>query len=210
MGNMTAPTGRIPPAAHEDGNGSLAGYSSPPCFMHELDPRFLGYMSRVEVLALLDQLLEGERAGARGVGEMSGQAPSVEARTALREIARDEARFCAMLIRHIARLGGTPSRLTGAFHKKLAAVEALDERLDLLNRGQGWVARRLREAIPGIADDLLRADLQEMLAVHLRNIERCTQLKGGSDARPACSPEKGDRSYVEPREPASRFSKKEC
>ncbi|MGH8629328.1 MAG: DUF6306 domain-containing protein [Burkholderiales bacterium] len=100
-----------------------------------------------------------------------------QTRTALREIARDEARFCAMLVRHIARLGGTPSRLTGAFYEKLAALERLDERLDLLNRGQGWVARRLREALPRIVDEPLRADLQEMLDVHQRNIERCTQLR---------------------------------
>lgn len=163
--------------ADEEGNENPAGYASPPCFMHELDPRFLGYMSQVEVLALLNQLLESERAGARGVGEMSGQAAGEQARTALREIARDESRFCAMLLRHIERLDGAPSKATGAFHGKLAAVVALDERLALLNRGQGWVARRLRDAMPRIADDLLRADLQEMLEVHLRNIERCTQLK---------------------------------
>jgi hypothetical protein len=36
-----------------------------PCVVHELDPSSLGYMSQAEVLDLLGQLLEGERAGAR-------------------------------------------------------------------------------------------------------------------------------------------------
>ena len=39
--------------------------------MHELDPTYLGYMSTEEVITLLNQLLEGERAGAR-VGLMDG------------------------------------------------------------------------------------------------------------------------------------------
>lgn len=174
---------RIFTAANEIDNGSPRGYASPPCFMHQLDPSYLGYSSRTDTLALLNELLEGERAGARGVGEMGRQAAGEQARTALFEIARDEARFCAMLIRHISRFSGTPSRVTGAFHEKLSAVESLDERLDLLNRGRGWVVRRLREAIPRIADLPLRADLQEMLEVHQRNTEQCTALRRGRGAK---------------------------
>jgi nitronate monooxygenase len=128
------------------------------------------------VLALLNKLLESERAGARGAREMSVLADSAQARTALRDVAQDEARFCAMLFGHITRLGETPSRRTGGFHEKLAALPALDDRLELLNRGQGWVVHKLREAVPKIAEDPLRADLEEMLAAHQRNIERCTQL----------------------------------
>lgn len=137
--------------------------------------------SPTEVLALLEELLQAERAGARGVREMSERAAGARSRTALLEIARDEARFCAMLFRHITRLGGTPSKLTGAFHEKLAAVERHRERLELLNRGQGWVVRRLREAMPGIADEGLRADLETMLNVHQQNIERCAQLSSQPD-----------------------------
>ncbi len=134
------------------------------------------------MLALLNQLLEGERAGARGVGAMSRQAASAGTRAILREIARDEARFCAMLIRQVARLGGAPSPRTGAFYAKLAAVERADEQLDLLERGQGWVVRKLSEALPRIADAALHADLREMLEAHLRNIERCRDLGSRPDA----------------------------
>jgi hypothetical protein len=174
--NDAIPTNDAAEPAPERDAGNATGYSSPPCFLHELDPSYLGYASREEILALLNQLLEAERAGARGVRAMSEQSSSARTRTTLREIAGDEARFCAMLFGHITRLGDTPSRLTGAFHEKLAAIEPLDDRLDLLNRGQEWVVRRLRDAIPGIADDLLRADLHGMLEKHERNIERCTQL----------------------------------
>jgi hypothetical protein len=38
--------------------------------------------------------------------------------------------------------------------------------------------RKLADALPTIAEDSLRADLQAMLDEHTRNIERCTRLVG--------------------------------
>jgi nitronate monooxygenase len=159
------------------------------CLFRAPDDPDAGPLSGAELLVLLNQLLEGERAGARGVGAMSRQAADPETRAILREIAGDEAHFCAMLLRHVARLGGTPSAKTGAFYTKLAALEGTGERLDLLNRGQGWVVRKLSEALPRIADAALRADLRDMLEAHLRNIERCAEL--GS--------ERADRAPRDPR-----------
>lgn len=43
----------------EDPNVSIE-CSSPPCFMHELDPSYLGYLGQQEVTALLGELLEAE------------------------------------------------------------------------------------------------------------------------------------------------------
>jgi hypothetical protein len=152
------------------------GYSSPPCSLHELDVSYLGYLAADEVLALLNELIEAERAGAKVVGRLGETATDDNVATTLRAVAKDEARFCAMLRRHVARLGGTPSRKTGLFHDKVMALEGIGPRIELLNRGQGWVARKLREALPRIHDDALRRDLQEMLTVHERNIQRCGEL----------------------------------
>jgi len=129
------------------------------------------------LLDLLGKLLEGERAGARGVAIMSRLAKDDRTRVALGEIARDEARFCAMLSRHITRLGGVPSAATGAFYDKLLAIEDMRQRLDFLDRGQDWVVRKLREALPGIADTELRDDLADMLDTHERNIVRSQALR---------------------------------
>ena len=51
-----------------------AAYASPPCLMHEADPAYLGYMDRDAVLALLNEMLEGERAGAKIAGALREQA----------------------------------------------------------------------------------------------------------------------------------------
>ena len=134
-------------------------------------------LGREALLSLLNQLLEGERAGARAVGEMCAGVMPADTRAALRAIALDEARYCAMLTRQIRRLGGKPSRKTGAFYDKLQAEASHSARLALLDRGQGWVVRKLHEALPGILDRSLHADLKEMLETHQRNIERCGEIR---------------------------------
>jgi hypothetical protein len=50
-------------AVEEDPNAVVV-CSSPPCFMHELDPAYLGYLGREEVSALLAGLLAADWGGA--------------------------------------------------------------------------------------------------------------------------------------------------
>jgi hypothetical protein len=150
------------------------GFASPPCFLHEVDPTYLGYMSEEEMVAFLNELLEAERAGASGVGEMAAP-PDALHRSLLQTVAADEARFCAMLTRHIVRLHGRPTAITGKFLDKLRATDGLEAKLDLLNRGQGWVVKKLREGLQKIDDPMLYADLREMLEAHETNIAACEQ-----------------------------------
>lgn len=151
--------------------------ASPPCTMHEMAPDYFGYLDTESILALLNQLLEAERAGARGVAALSRQASDPDAHDLLHEVAGDEARFCAMLSGHIMRLGAIPSRKTGDFYDKLMAVKDQTDSLALLNRGQGWVARTLQDILPRIQDDSLHKDLKHMLDVHIENIQRCNALQ---------------------------------
>lgn len=144
--------------------------------MADVDPAYSGPIPAGELLALLNQLLEGERAGARGITETCLPLAPPADQAALREIAADEGRFCSMLYRHIVRLDGTPSSAVGGFVEKLAQTETFIQRLELLNRGQGWVVRKLRDALPRIDDESLHADLTEMLLVHEQNIARCNTL----------------------------------
>ncbi|MBL26264.1 MAG: hypothetical protein CMM50_01755 [Rhodospirillaceae bacterium] len=147
--------------------------------MHEVDPAWLGRWPVAEVIDLLNVLLEAERAGAKVTRAMAGDATSPEAREALTDIAGDEARFCAMLSRHVERLGGTPSPKTGAFREKVMALEDEAARLALLDKGQAWVVRKIAEALPHLSDDALHADLVDMLDVHERNLVRSGALRPG-------------------------------
>ncbi len=153
--------------------------SSPPCFLLNAEPAYQGYLERTQVLALLDELLEAERAGAKVARTLTAEVGPGPTGEALAMLATDEARFCAMLARHIKQLEANPSQRTGAFREKVLALEGLDNRLRLLNRGQGWVVRKLQEALPRIADETLHADLADMLSVHETNIRKCDEVLSG-------------------------------
>jgi nitronate monooxygenase len=50
--------------------------------------------------------------------------------------------------------------------------------MTFLNRGQGWVVRKLREMLPKVRDDGLHRELQEMLQAHEVNIARTQAVLG--------------------------------
>jgi nitronate monooxygenase len=52
------------------------------------------------------------------------------------------------------------------------AISEDNARLSFVNRGQEWVVRKLREALPKITDPGLSGDLSEMLSSHQDNIAR--------------------------------------
>ena len=148
-------------------------YASPPCSRHELEAGAFAGIDTATVLAGLNELLEGERAGARGLRDTHARFGEGELSRVLRDVGRDEARFCAMLTHHIERLGGNPSRATGAFYDKLLARPDSSARLRLLDRGQRAVVNALDELLGQTLDVELRRDLEEMREVHVVNIERC-------------------------------------
>jgi len=144
--------------------------SSPACAMHEADDAYMGFLGKEELIALLNELLEAERAGARVTLESARAAGSGAIAELMQAVQRDEARWCAMLLRHIKALGGTPSSRVGAFYDKAMAIADLVERIRFLNRGQGWVVRKLRDMLPRVRDNRLHADVAEMLRSHEANI----------------------------------------
>jgi hypothetical protein len=151
------------------------GYSSPACSLHELGAAYRTYLTAPELLALLQELLEGEIAGAR-VCLQSGRDAAEPFASLLEQIHREEAHWCEMLGRQIRRLQGVPTTEAGAFCEKAMAIQDLRQRMALLNRGQAWVVRKLRDALPYIADETLKAELGGMLQAHAANIARVAAL----------------------------------
>ncbi len=161
-------------------DGAPRAFSSPACSMHEAPDAYMGYAAAPELHDFLNELLEAERAGARVTLESARAAHEVRFADLLRAIHRDEARWCAMLARHLEARGATPSTKVGAFYDKAMAIADLRERIVFLNRGQGWVARKLREMLPRVRDEALRADLAQMLGSHESNIALANDLARGA------------------------------
>ena len=89
-------------------------------------------------------LLEAERAGVVVIEEMLEKVEDQGLKTMLEKFLRDEGTDCKILFDLIMDEGGLPSKKTGAFVEKIRALPTLVEQVDLLIRGQEWVAKQIR------------------------------------------------------------------
>jgi hypothetical protein len=130
-----------------------------------------------ELGALLNTLLEAERAGAKLLGAYIDELPqNSPAWTRLRAIQADERRNCAVLIHLLLEAEVAPSSAVGDFYEKGLAIRDWRQRLEFLNRGQLWVTRRIAEAVPLVAAAAGKDALLAMHASHLLNVDLCEEL----------------------------------
>lgn len=130
-----------------------------------------------DLVKLLNTLLEAERAGAKVLAAFLDEYPrGSDSWSQLHQLQQDEANNCAKLTDAIRSLGYKPSRAVGEFLNKALAIEGRAPRLAFLNRGQGWVARKITEALPRISPGPLREMLDEMRESHITNIEACDAM----------------------------------
>src|ERR1700694_2544879 len=108
---------------------------------------------------LLNVLGEAERAGGRVLHELTEMARSPELRELLKKVGHDEGYYAGELAAQVRRLGGTPSNKTGDFVEKVRAVNDFRSKLELLNRGQRWVIRKIEETLASLTDAELHAFL---------------------------------------------------
>ena len=136
-------------------------------------------MSRRDFGTFLNTLLEAERAGAKLLAAYVAELPPQStAWTALHKIQRDEAHNCAVLIHLLLNAEIEPSMGVGDFYERGLARRKWSERLELLNRGQSWVAKRIAEALPRIPEVGARTALRAMHESHVQNIDLCERVFG--------------------------------
>lgn len=152
-------------------------FASPACSAHEVDQSYMfaPEMPQDELVALLNVLIESERAGAKTLLAWAREgAPGVDG-AFLGEVQRDEARYVAGLTKAVRKLGAEPSGATGRFFDKAMTMSDWPARLAFLDKGQRWVADKLAEMLPRIGDQELRRFLAEMHHGHEMNIARCAE-----------------------------------
>jgi nitronate monooxygenase len=134
-----------------------------------------------EVVEFLNTLGEAERAGGRVLHDLEQEASSLELKELLRKTGHDEGYWAGQIGAHIRRLGGEPSNRTGDFIDKVRALNDLKSKIELLNRGQRWVIRKIEERLPGLSDPHLKAFLVVMAKGHHINIQAVDEaLKSGA------------------------------
>ncbi|MGE8317186.1 MAG: nitronate monooxygenase [Comamonas sp.] len=148
--------------------------SSPVCYAAEFERE-----RNAPLIARLNELLEAERAGVRVTVQTLAQIEASRAPALhglVEAIHHDEAQWCVLLVHAIRDLGCKPGTRTGDFHARAMAIPDLHERLLFLNRGQGWVAKKLRELLPLVEEDpALHRGLTRMLHSHEQNLDKVNQ-----------------------------------
>ena len=97
------------------------------------------------LLDFYNMLLEAERAGVLVLDELVRQVEDYQLKTLLKKFLRDEGVNCRILMTLIHDLSAKPTNKTGAFVDKVHALNNLEDKVQLLIRGQEWVARKIRE-----------------------------------------------------------------
>ena len=128
------------------------------------------------VIDRLNELLEAERAGVDTLSRLFPEARTPQMQTLFEEVRDDEAWSCAGLARSIQTMGGTMSEKKGDFADKVMREPTLAARLTLLNRGQGWVVKRLDALLGEALPASVSGFLEEMKTRHVTNIEACERL----------------------------------
>ena len=130
----------------------------------------MAHVDAEELAERLNTLLEAERAGARVGAAQVAEAAGDQAAARAKTIHDDEVKWAKALFEAVVGLGAEPSDKVGDFYEKAMAIEGFEERVAFVNRGQGWVVRKLRELIPYVGDAGIAGLLQAMLDAHVVNI----------------------------------------
>ena len=97
--------------------------------------------------AALNLLLESERAGVIALSRLIDDVEQDELKKFLRGSRAMEQRNAEELDTLIRANDGRPSTGVGPFARKVAALDSIRDRLNLLSRGQEWAARKTEVAL---------------------------------------------------------------
>lgn len=116
-------------------------------------------------------LLEAERAGVQSISDIIPLVEDGELKTIMSRYLRDEGMNCQMLIALIKNLGYEPGNKTGDFVEKIKGLKTAAEKLELLVKGQEWVAKQIRFNRELIDTASSRFFLEAMKIQHEENVD---------------------------------------
>jgi len=121
-------------------------------------------------------LLEAERAGVQSINEIIPSVDEGELKSLMTRYLRDEGMNCQMLITLIKNLGDEPGTKTGDFIEKIRALNTTGEKLELLIKGQEWVAKQIRYNRELIDTASSRFFLEAMKVQHEENVDMMKKM----------------------------------
>lgn len=154
---------------------AIRKYSSSPCWLHEVDPGYLGYWSKEEVVSFLKSLLERERAGAKAFADI-GQAADLRIADLILDSEIDQGSICVLLQREIAMRGAVVTALRKRLPGECHARCSLEQAIASARSNQVELVQTIEEAVLNILDSDLNAHLMGILQLHRKQIEKLKTL----------------------------------
>jgi hypothetical protein len=144
--------------------------------MHEVDPSYLGYWSRAEVVVFLKSLLEQERIGTRAFADI-GYAADLRVADLILESELDQGSICILLENEIAKKGAVvPTRRKRPTHERRVKF-TLEQAVASARSNQGELLQTIEDALRNIFDSELNALLVTMMRLHRKQIAQLESLR---------------------------------
>ncbi|WP_417455226.1 5-formyltetrahydrofolate cyclo-ligase [Kiloniella sp.] len=154
---------------------NLDNYSSPPCFMHKVDPVYLGYKSQSELIALLNDFRENELEGLKIITYLSKQPDGQLSNHALTQISDAKNKISQMLSQHISRLGQDQNSDKPMTKAKVSPLPASpDQALVHLKSIHHQSVQIIQDTLPRVENNDVALDLQNMLDTYEEIIKQLT------------------------------------
>jgi Fumble. len=93
-----------------------------------------------------------------------------------RKFLRDEGMNCQVLKAIIENAGGEASKDTGDFVQKVEALPDIEEKMDLLIKGQEWVAKQIRKNRKTLMNTSEAMFLEAMKIQHEENVDALKEI----------------------------------
>lgn len=97
-----------------------------------------------EVILFYNSLLAAERAGVEVLSSLVHDVEDNNLKIILGRFLRDEGMNCQIFSTLIKNAGDEPGKKTGDFVQKMKLLEKVEDKLNLLIKGQEWVAKQIR------------------------------------------------------------------
>lgn len=121
-------------------------------------------------------LLEAERAGVQSISDIIPEVSEGELKSLMTRYLRDEGMNCQLLIALIKNLGYEPGNKTGDFAEKIRSLNTVEEKFQLLIKGQEWVAKQIRYNRELMDTASSRFFLEAVKVQHEENVDSMKKL----------------------------------
>jgi len=131
-----------------------------------------------EVISFFNSMLAAERAGVEVLSGLLKEVEDKDMKIVLERFLRDEGMNCQIFSTLIRNTGEDPGKTTGDFVQKVKRLDNIRDKLNLLVKGQEWVARQIRKNRPLLAYGAEAVFMESIKIQHEENVDFLKRLLG--------------------------------